>query len=100
MEQKTNKIQVYLDEQTHQKIQVLAKNDSISVSKYVARVLENHTELGIDMALFQVKTQAILAQILGSVYDYDLVNTNADEIKALLEKIDAKAKEKLAAQAV
>jgi len=46
MEQKTNKIQVYLDEQTHQKIQVLAKNDSISVSKYVARVLENHTELG------------------------------------------------------
>ena len=94
MEQKNSKIQIYLDEQTAQKIKKMAKDRSMSISKYAARVLENHAKSGMDNELFQIKIQAILAQILGSVYDYELVNTNAEEVKTLLQKIEDRAKEK------
>ncbi len=94
MEQKNSKIQIYLDEQTAQKIKEMAKDRSMSISKYAARVLENHAKSGMDNELFQIKIQAILAQILGSVYDYELVNTNAEEVKTLLQKIEDRAKEK------
>lgn len=96
VEQKNSKIQIYLDEQTSKKIKSMAKDRSMSISKYAARVLENHTKSGMENELFQVKIQAILAQILGSVYDYELVNTNAEEVKTLLQKIEDRAKEKVA----
>ena len=98
MEQKANKLQIYLDEKTGQKIKDLAKNNTMSVSKYAARVLENHATSGLDTALFQIKIQAMLSQILGSVYDYEVVKSNTDEIKKLLQKIEDKAKEKLTEQ--
>ncbi len=94
MEQKNSKIQIYLDEQTAQKIKEMAKDRSMSISKYAARVLENHAKSGMENELFQIKIQAILAQILGSVYDYELVNSNAEEVKTLLQKIEDRAKEK------
>lgn len=95
MEQKNSKIQIYLDNQTAQKIKEMAKDRSMSISKYAARVLENHAKSGMAHELFQVRIQAILAQILGSVYDYELVNANAEEVKTLLQKIEDRAKEKV-----
>ena len=96
MDQKNRKIQIYLDEQTAQKIREMAKDRSMSISKYAARVLDNHAKSGTENELFQIKIQAILAQILSSVYDYELVNANAEEVKTLLQKIEDRAKEKSA----
>lgn len=95
MDQIKNKIQIYLDEQTAKKIKIMAKNRSMSVSKYAARVLENHTKSERGNELFQIKIQAMLAQILSSVYDYELVTSNAEEVKTLLQKIEEHALEKM-----
>jgi len=95
MESTNSKIQIYLDKKPGGEIKARAEKSSLSISKYVARVLENHVNNGSENELFQIKTQAILAQILSSVYDYDAVNANADEVKGLLQKIEEKAKQKI-----
>jgi hypothetical protein len=95
MNNKPNKIQVYLDDQTYQKITNLAKAASLSRSKYVANVLESHTPHQQDDERFQLKTQAILSHILSAVYDYDISKKNADEVKSLLGAIDQQVSDKL-----
>jgi hypothetical protein len=97
MNNKSNKIQVYLDDQTYQKITNLAASASLSRSKYVANVLESHTPHQQDDEIFKLKTQAVLGQILSAVYDYDISKKNAKDVKSLLGAIDQQVSDKLAA---
>ena len=45
--------------------------------------------------LSQIQNKAMLAQILSCVYDFDVVNENAGEVKELMRQIESQAKRKV-----
>ena len=88
------RIECYLSDGTKEKLAELAKENGDSISKYIGRIVENHLESKAEQLTFQTKIQAILANILSSVYDKDIIKTNTEEVKSLLKMIDDKAREK------
>lgn len=90
-----SKVQTHVDPLTKESLKKMAEKRSMPLSKYVARILENHVDNWNENQLFQMKTQAMLAQILSSVLDYDISKTNAPEVKKLIQKIETEASEKL-----
>ena len=109
METTNSKIQIYLDPKTSKEIKRLADKKSISISKYAARVLEDHLEnisknevvqtdtqaMFAENKLSQIQNKAMLAQILSCVYDFDVINGNAGEVKELMRQIESQAKRKV-----
>ncbi len=88
MRKNSIKVQAYLSEQTANKIKELAESEGVSTSKFASRVLEKYAGSENNEEAFRVKIQAILGQILSSVYDYDISKRNADEVRILLRTID------------
>ncbi len=84
------RVECYIPDEVKEKLTVLAKKNGYSISKYISHLVENHLEGRTEQQLFQLKTQAMLANILSSVYDAGIIKTNADEVKSLIKIIDEK----------
>ena len=86
------RVECYLSDKAKDKLTELANENGCSVSKYIGQIVENQLNHGTETERFQRKTNYILAQILGSVYDQNISTSNTETVKSLLKKIDEKVK--------
>ena len=82
-----NKIQAYVDKKIRLLLAEKAEENSISTSKYIARVLTDHVSNDQKEKSYKARVLAVLAHILSCVYDEDVSHSNLKVTQELMDLI-------------
>jgi len=82
------RIDCYVTEESKEKLSSLVTESGISLSKLISNIIVNHINSEPSENKFQLKMQYHMSQILGSIYDREVVTANAETVKSLIKKVD------------
>ena len=89
------RVECYLPEAVKQKINQMADQKSISVSKYIAQVLEAHCNGAVDHSntVFQKKVLAALCDIYACVFDPVAKDANHSVVLMRMQELKKQSEE-------